>query len=68
VAAAVGDHLIHVHIELRATARHPNVQRKRVVVLAGEDFVTHLNDQFVFPIIESLAAWFAMAAAFFKMA
>jgi hypothetical protein len=45
LAAAIRDHLVHVHVELRAAARHPDVQGKHVVVLAGEDFVADLRDQ-----------------------
>src|SRR5262249_60508218 len=55
LAAAVGDHLIHVHIELSATARHPHMQREHVVMLAGEDFVASLKDQRVPLIVEPLA-------------
>jgi hypothetical protein len=43
------------------------MQRKHVVVLAGEDFIAGLSDQFVSLIVKPLA-WFAMAAAFFKVA
>ena len=52
LAAAVGDHFVHVHIELRAAARHPHVQGEHIVMLAGEDFVTDLNDQFVALVVE----------------
>jgi len=45
LAAAVGDHLVHVHVELRAAAAHPDVQREHVVVLALEDFVTAPHDE-----------------------
>jgi hypothetical protein len=55
LAATVGNHLVHVHVELRATARHPDVQREHVMVLAGEDLVTDWNDQFIAPIVEPLA-------------
>src|SRR5215470_15865141 len=55
LAAAVGDHFVDVHIELRATTRHPDMQRKHVVVLASQDFVAGLNDQFVALTIEPLA-------------
>jgi hypothetical protein len=47
LAAAVGDHLVDVHVELGAAAGHPDMQRKHVVMLAGEDFVAGLNDQLV---------------------
>jgi hypothetical protein len=47
LAAAVGDHLIDVHVELGTAAGHPDVQRKHVVVLAGQDFIAGLDDQFV---------------------
>src|SRR5690242_8860518 len=45
LAAAVGDHLVDVHVELGAAAGHPDVQRKHRVVLAGEDLVARLHDQ-----------------------
>ena len=45
LAAAVGDHLVDVHVELGAAARHPYVQRKHVVMLAGQDLVADLDDQ-----------------------
>src|SRR5258708_16297083 len=55
LAAAVGDHLVHVHIELGAAARHPHMQREHVFMLSGEDFVASLNDQLVLLIAEPLA-------------
>ena len=55
LAAAVGDHLVDVHVELGAAARHPDMQRKHVVMLAGEDLVADLNDQFVALVVEPLA-------------
>ena len=45
LAAAVGDHLVDVHVELGAAAGHPDMQRKHVVMLAGQDFVADLHDQ-----------------------
>jgi len=44
LAATVGDHLIHIHVELRAAARHPHVQWKHLVMLAGQDLVANLDD------------------------
>src|SRR5262245_55698062 len=55
LAAAVGDDLVHVHVELRAAAGHPHVQRKHVVMLAREDLVARLNDEFVSLVVETLA-------------
>src|SRR5262249_5412195 len=52
--AAVGDYFVDVHVELGATAGHPDVQRKHIVMLAGEDFVAGLDDQFVALIVEPL--------------
>ena len=43
--AAVGDHLVHVHVELGAAAGHPDVQRELVVVLACQDLVADADDQ-----------------------
>jgi hypothetical protein len=54
LAAAVGDHLVDVHVELRATAGHPHVQREHVMVLAGEDFVAGTLDQREGLLIEAL--------------
>ena len=45
LAAAVGDHLVDIHVELRARARHPDMQRKHVVVPASQDLVARLDDQ-----------------------
>jgi hypothetical protein len=45
LATTVGDHLIHIHIELRATARHPHMERKHILVLTSEDFITGLDNQ-----------------------
>ena len=55
LAAPVGDHLVDVHVELGAAARHPHMQRKHVVMLAGQDFVAGLHDQLVTLIVEPLA-------------
>jgi hypothetical protein len=53
---AVGDNLIHVHVELRAATGHPNVQRKHGVELSGKNFVASLDDQTVTLIFEPLAS------------
>src|SRR6185369_8603872 len=37
--------LVHVHVELRAAAGHPDVQREHVLMAAGEDLVAGLRDQ-----------------------
>src|SRR5262249_58206984 len=60
LAATVGDHLVHVHVELGSTARHPHMQREHVVMLAGKDFVAGLNDQFVLLITESASSMVRM--------
>src|SRR5258705_13641214 len=44
LAASVGDHLIHVHVELCAAAGHPDMQGKHVWMLASEDFIADLTD------------------------
>jgi hypothetical protein len=54
-AAAIGNYLIDVHIELRAASRHPDVQREHLPVVAAENFITALNDQSM-PLIVKLAA------------
>ena len=49
------DHLVDVHVELGAAAGHPDVQRKHVVVLAGQDLVADLDDQAMYLVVEPLA-------------
>ena len=66
LAAAVGDHFVHVHVELRAAAGHPHMQRKHVVMLAGEDFVADLNDQLVALIVEPLAGMVGVGGGFLQ--
>ena len=66
LAAAVGDHLVHVHVELGAAARHPYMQRKHVVMLAGEDFVARLNNQVVLLIVEPLAGMVRCGSGFLQ--
>ena len=55
LTAPVRDDLVHVHVELRAAAGHPDVQREHVVMAAGEDLVARLNDELVGPGVESPA-------------
>jgi len=66
LAAAVGDHLIHIHVELRATARHPYVQREHVMMLAGEDLVADLNDQLMMLVVEPSACMICIRGGFLK--
>src|SRR6516162_5901505 len=51
----VGDHLVHVHVELSTASGHPDMQGKHVVMLTVEDFVTGLNDQLVALIVKPFA-------------
>ena len=39
LAGAIGDDLIDVHVELRSTPGHPDMERKHVRVPPGEDLV-----------------------------
>src|SRR5262245_38743154 len=55
LTTTVRDHLVHVHVELRSAARHPDVKGKHVVMLARDDFVANLDDQSVTLVIQSLA-------------
>src|SRR5262249_54803178 len=45
LGAAIGDDLVHVHVELGPAPGHPDVEGKHVPVLAGEDLVADLDDQ-----------------------
>src|ERR1700692_1102849 len=55
LATAVGDHFVDVHVELGAAARHPDMQREHVVMLASQNFVKGLNDQIGALIVKPLA-------------
>src|SRR5258708_13997293 len=54
LATPVGDHFVDVHVELSAASRHPDMQGKHVVMLAGQDLVTGLNNQVMTLIVEPL--------------
>ena len=43
--AAIGDHLVEIHVGLRAAARLPDRQWKLLGVLPGKNLVAHLHDQ-----------------------
>src|SRR5580658_883102 len=45
LTAAVRNDLIYVHVELRSASRHPHVKRKHVLVLAGENLITRLENE-----------------------
>src|SRR5215471_7358299 len=66
LATAVRDHFVHIHVELGAAARHPNVQREHIMVLYGEDFVASLNDQFVLLITEPLVLMVGYGCGFLQ--
>jgi hypothetical protein len=66
LAAAVGDHLVDVHVELSAAARHPHMQWEHVVMLAGEYLVTDLNDQLVGLVIKPLAGMVRVGGGFLQ--
>jgi hypothetical protein len=55
LAAAVGDYLVYVHVELSAAAGHPHMQREHIVMLSGEYLVTDSNDQLVTLVVEPLS-------------
>src|SRR5215471_16444521 len=66
LATTVRDHFVDVHVELGAAARHPHVQREHVMMLAGEDFVAHMNDQLVALIVEPLAGMIGNGSGFLQ--
>ena len=55
LTAAIGNHLVDVHVELRPAAGHPDVERKHFVMLPGENLVAHFDDQPVGRLIHPLA-------------
>ena len=66
LAAAVRDHLVHVHVELRAAAGHPHMQRVHVVMLAGKDLVTYLEDQLPGLVVEPLVGMVRVGGGLFS--
>src|SRR5215472_7994921 len=66
LAATIRDHLVHVHVELGAASRHPYVQGKHILMLAGQDLVADLNDQPVTPIVELLAGVIRVGSGFLQ--
>jgi hypothetical protein len=66
LTTAVRDHFVHVHVELRAAAGHPDVQRKHVVMLAGEYFVADPDDQLVTPVVEPIAGMVRIGGGLFQ--
>ncbi len=66
LAAAVGDHLVHIHVELSAAPRHPHMQWEHVLMLAGGYLVTDLNDQLVGLFVEPLAGMVRVGGGFLQ--
>src|SRR5260370_13855793 len=66
LAATVGDHLVHVHVELSAASSHPDMQRKHVLMAAGEDLITDLDDQLVVLFVEPLAGIVGIGGSFLQ--
>jgi hypothetical protein len=56
LARAVGDHLVEVHVGLRAGAGLPDRQRKFVRMLAFDDFVGGLHNGLRFALVEHAEA------------
>src|SRR5215471_9835687 len=66
LTAAVGDHLVYVHVELGAAAGHPHMQGEHVMMLASEDFVTGLSDEFVLLIAQALTGMVGCRGGFLQ--
>src|SRR6516164_3167626 len=66
LAAPVGHHLVDVHVELRAAAGHPHMQRKHVAVLPGQDLVAGLHDQPLSRVVEPPACMVGVGRCLFK--
>jgi hypothetical protein len=66
LAATIGDHLVHIHVELGAASRHPYVQREHVFMPAGQDLVTNVYDQPLLAIVKSLAGVIRRGRGFFQ--
>src|SRR5215510_551682 len=66
LTAAVGNHLVYVHVELSATPGHPHMQGEHVVMLASENFVASLNDKFVLLVAQPFAGVVSHRCAFLQ--
>jgi hypothetical protein len=66
LTAAVGDHLVDVHVELSAATRHPQMQWEHVVTLRGEYLVTNLNDQLMVLGVKPLAGLVRVSGGFLQ--
>src|ERR1700722_3373409 len=66
LAAAIGNDLVHIHVELGTAARHPDVQREHVMVPAGENLVARLGNETVDLIVEPLARVIRVGCAFLQ--
>src|SRR5262249_47339924 len=50
----VRNDLVHVHVELRPTAGHPDVQWKHIVMLARENLIARLHNESEALVIETV--------------
>jgi len=66
LAAPIRNHLIHVHVELRAAPRHPNMEREHVFVAAGDDLIADLNNQHVPLVVEPTACAICVGCSFLQ--
>jgi hypothetical protein len=64
---AIGDHLVHVHVALRAAAGLPDAQREVVVELAGGDLIRGADDEIGQSGLSLPRSWFTSAQAFFSV-
>src|SRR5215475_6286096 len=66
LAAAIRDHLVHVHVELRSAPRHPDVQRKHVVMPSVKDLITDSSDEMKARIVQPIIVMVGDGGAFFQ--
>src|SRR5580658_8572273 len=66
LAAAVRNYLVHVHVELRAATRHPNMQGEHVLMPAGKNLVTSATDQCPPLIVQAAAGMVRIGCSFFQ--
>src|ERR1700741_2530650 len=66
LATTVGDHLVNVHIELRAAASHPHVQWKHLLMTAGEDLVTGLHNKPVLQVVKPFTRMVCIGRGFLQ--
>ena len=64
LATAVRDHLVHIHVELRAAAGHPHEEWEVLLMLPVQQFIAGPDDQFSLAVLEAPGAFVGDGGSF----